>query len=184
MICWVSFLMVPNLNDNSNCQRLIRPAALAFFRANSKETSMSTVNFIGMHKKVTKCQERHKVLCTLAWPRSTALCRGPAVLFFRVVNQQPGTSRPTSRLRSSSAVVWMWKASFSWCCLGLLARSITLVSSHLMGWWHVQACSTAVTCSATSYGNLWRSWHFVIFVHANEIDSTHTSFFTICPEEG
>ena len=42
-----------NLNDNSNCQCLIWPAALAFFRASSKETSTSTVNW--------HAQESHKL---------------------------------------------------------------------------------------------------------------------------
>ena len=70
-----------NVNDNSNCQCLIWPAA-----SGQIVKKLVRVLSIGMHKKVTNCQERHKLPCTLAWPRSTTLCRGPAVLFFRVVS--------------------------------------------------------------------------------------------------
>ena len=51
-------------------------------------------------------------------------------------------------VRSYSVDVWMWRASFSWSSLGLLARSITLVSCHLMGWWCFQACSATADFSS------------------------------------
>ena len=63
-----------------------------------------------MHKKITKCREHLKLPRARAWLRSVTLCNDPAVPFFKVVNQQPGTSRPTSWLRSSFAAVWMWRA--------------------------------------------------------------------------
>ena len=135
-----------NLNDNSDCQRF---GQLLWPSSGQIVKKLVQVLSICRHaQRIIKCQERHRLPRARAWLRSAALCCGSAELFFRVVNQQPGTSRPTSQLRSSSVAVWMWRASFSWSSLGLLARSITLVSSYLMGWWCLQACSATADVSS------------------------------------
>ena len=129
-----------NLNENSDCQcfgQLLWPSSGQIVKK-----LVQILSILGMHEKsqsvknVTGCH-------------ALGLGRDPphfAVVpphTFRVVNQKPGTSRPMSRLRSSSVAVWMWRAFFSWSSLDLLAQSITLV-----GWWCVQACLPRLTSLA------------------------------------
>ena len=55
--------------------------------------------------------------------------------------QQPGTSRPPSRLkRSSAGVIWMCRASSTNNSCPL-PWSSTVVSSQWIGWWFSHACS-------------------------------------------
>ena len=112
-----------NLNVNSNCQCFGH--RLWPYSGQIVKILVQVLSIYRHAQKVMKCQECHKLLRARAWLQSSALCRGLTVPFFRVVNQQPGTSRPTSRSRSSFVAVWMWRASFSWSSLGPLARSIT-----------------------------------------------------------
>ena len=113
---------------------MFQPAALAFFRAKSKKLAWVVSIYKHAHNQT--------VSRTRAWLQSVVSC------LLRAVSQQPGTSSAMSQLRSSSVDVWMWRASFSWSSLGLLARSITLVSAHLMGWWRSQACSATADFSS------------------------------------
>ena len=65
-------------------------------------------------QKSQSVNKRHKLPHTQAQLQSAALYCGPTALFFRVVNQQPGTSRQMSRLSSSSAAVWILSAGVLW----------------------------------------------------------------------
>ena len=133
-------------NDNSDGQRF---GQLLWPSSGQIVKKLIRVLSIYRHaQKITKCREHHKLPRARAWLRSPALCRGPAVPFFKVVSQQPGTSRPTSWLRSSFAAVWMWRAFFSWSSGSPGQVNHSVVSSHLMGWWCVQACSAMADFSS------------------------------------
>ena len=119
-----------------------RPAALAFFRRISRKLVWVMSIYKHARNQTVSNKKRNWLSQTRAWPRSVVPC------LLSVVSQQPGTSSPMSQLRSSSVDVWIWRAFFSWSSLDLPARSITLVSCHLMGWWCSQACSATVDFSS------------------------------------
>jgi len=103
-----------NFNDNSDCQRFGQLLWPSSGQVVKKLVKVLVGQIIGVPQKSQSDKNITNCLA-LAWPRSAAF-------FLRVVNQQPETSRPASCLRSSSAAVWMWRASFSWSSLGLLAQ--------------------------------------------------------------
>ena len=62
------------------------------------------------------------------------------IAFLKAAIQHPGSSSPPSLLREGWFSL-MWIASLSISSLGVLAWSITVVSSHLIGWWFSHACT-------------------------------------------
>ena len=59
------------------------------------------------------------------------------IAFLKAAIQHPGSSSPPSLLREGRFSL-MWIASLSISSLGVLAWSITVASSHLIGWWFSQ----------------------------------------------
>ena len=69
------------------------------------------------------------------------------IAFLRVAIQHPGSSSPPSLLREGRFSL-MWIASLSISSLGVLAWSIIVASSHLIGWWFSHACSARADFSS------------------------------------
>ena len=75
-----------------------------------------------------------------------------AAVPFKAATQHPGSSSPPSLLRWGCCSR-MCIASFSNSFLWVLAWSITVVSSHLIGWWFSHACSVRADFSNAPF------WH-------------------------
>ena len=75
-----------------------------------------------------------------------------AAVPFKAATQHPGSSSPPSLLRWGCCSQ-MCIASFSNSFLWVLAWSITVVSSHLIGWWFSHACSVRADFSNAPF------WH-------------------------
>ena len=71
---------------------------------------------------------------------------------FKAATQHPGSSSPPSLLRWGCCSR-MCIASFSNSSLLVLAWSITVASSHLIGWWFSHACSARANFSSAPF------WH-------------------------
>ena len=107
---------------------------------------------MSIYKRAHNQTVSHKQAENVTSCHGLGLGRSVVHCLLRAVNQQPSTSSAMSRLRSSSVDVWMWRASFSWSFLGLLARSSPWCPAT---WWdggaprHVlpQLTSPAFPCS-------------------------------------
>ena len=75
-----------------------------------------------------------------------------AAVPFKVAIQHPGSSNPPSLLRWGCCSR-ICIASFSNSSLWVLAWSITMASSHSIGWWFSHACSARADFSSAPY------WH-------------------------
>ena len=103
--------------------------------------------FWPVQKKTPKNHEAHSGESPITNQTEGSGC-GFTRKVLRVETQQPGSSRPTSRLkRSSSGVRWMCRASFTLNSPDLLALSITLISCHRIGWCFFHACSATADLS-------------------------------------